>query len=190
LAWDCAVLGLIGAGMIVRDVARPYKTASDYRARAFAQYFWFGTSRSEEVACLKSDLGLDFVPEQHRDLSWAGQYLCNRAIEVSRYHLPRPDLSRVTREHPLRCVLYRESRFPFEQERFDQWLAEMRQHYDLVARESISLPRMRPDDRTVMAVETIDSYKFVPRDPSAPASPSPPLAEGRPNISAYGTQLR
>jgi Dolichyl-phosphate-mannose-protein mannosyltransferase len=178
LACSCAVLAAIGVVIGVRDVARPYKTASDYRSRAFAESFWFSTSRSEEVACLKTDLGLDFVPEQHRDLSWAAQYLCNRAIEVSRYHLPRPDFNRVSRERPLRCVLYRESRFPFEQARFDRWLVEMQERYELVGHESVSLPRCRQDDRTLIAVELVESYKFVPRNPSHPA-PAPTLAEGR-----------
>ena len=34
-----------------------------------------------------------------------------------------------------------------------------------------------------MAIETIDSYKFVPRDPSSQAVPSPPLADQ--NASAH-----
>jgi hypothetical protein len=183
LAWDCALLAAIGGGIMVRDVARPYKTASDYRARAFAQGFWFSASRAEEVVCLKSDLGLDFVPEQHRELSWAAQYLCNRALEVNRYRLQPPDWSRISGERPLRCVLYRESRFPFEQQRFEKWLTEMQQRYKLVGRESLSFPRYRPDDRTLIAVEFVDSYKFAPRDLSNPAVPVSPLAAGPPNRS-------
>ena len=177
LVCGCALLAAIGFGAVTRDILRPYKTQSDYRARAFAQGFWFGAERDEEVACLKTDLGLDFVPEQFKELSWSAQYLCNRALEKSRYHLKRPDLSRVSRTRPLRCVLYRESRFAFEEAKFARWLADMQEHYDLVGRESVSLPRLRQDERTVMAIETIDSYKFVPRDPSSKAVPVPPLAD-------------
>jgi hypothetical protein len=177
LVCGCTLLAAIGFGVVTRDVLRPYKTQSDYRARAFAQGFWFGAQHDEEVACLKTDLGLDFVPEQYKELSWSAQYLCNRALEKSRYHLKRPDLTHVSRTRPLRCVLYRESRFPFEDAKFARWLAEMQASYELVGRESVSLPRLRQDERTVMAIETIDSYKFVPRDPSSKALPLPPLAD-------------
>jgi len=170
------LLAAIGFGVIVRDIARPYKTQSDFRARAFAQGFWFCAQRTEEVACLKSDLGLDFVPEQYQELSWSAQYLCNRALEVSHYRLRRPDLSQVSRERPLRCVLYRESRFPFEEAKFARWLSDMQQNYELVARESVPFPRLKQDERTLVATEFIDSYKFVPRDPSSNPVPSP-LAE-------------
>ena len=83
----------------------------------------------------------------------------------------------MSRTWPLRCVLYRESRFPFEEAKFTRWLTEMQEHYELVGRESVSLLRLRQDERTVMAIETIDSYKFVPRDPSSRAVPLPPLAD-------------
>jgi hypothetical protein len=179
LACGCALLAAIGFGVVVRDVVRPYKTQSDFRARAFAEGFWFCAQREEEVACLKSDLGLDFVPEQYTELSWAAQYLCNRALEISRYRLRPPDWSRVSRSRPLRCVLYRESRFPFEQAKFTQWLSDMQQHYELVARESLSFPRLRQDERTLLAVEFVDSYKFVPRDPSSDRVPTPTQAELR-----------
>jgi hypothetical protein len=180
------LLAAIGFGVVVRDIARPYKTQSDFRARAFAQGFWFCAQRTEEVACLKSDLGLDFVPEQYKELSWAAQYLCNRALEVSHYRLPRPDMTRVSRERPLRCVLYRESRFPFEEAKFARWLADMQQKYELVARESVPFPRMKQDERTLVATEFIDSYKFVPRDPSSNPVPAPPLADRQTSRHALG----
>jgi hypothetical protein len=170
LACAAVLLGVVGLGVVVRDVALPYKTQSDYRERAFAQGFWFPAERDAEVACLKSDFGLDFVPDQFKDLSWSAQYLCNQAIEKSRYHLKRPDLSRVSHTRPLCCVLYRESRFKFDEERFANWLAEMQERYELVGRDSVSLPRMRQDERTVMAVEYVDTYKFVPRDASKSAT--------------------
>ncbi len=155
----------------------PVQNSIGLSRRAFAQGFWFAAQRDEEVACLKTDLGLDFVPEQYKELSWSAQYLCNRALEKSRYHLKRPDLTHVSRTWPLRCVLYRDSRFPFEEAKFARWLAATQERYELVGRESVSLPRLRQDERTVMAIETIDSYKFVPRDPSSPPVPLPPLAD-------------
>ena len=157
----------IGAGDIGRDLVNPYKTRSDDRARAFARSFWVGTHYAEEVVCLKSDQGLDFVPDQHRELSWSAHYRCNRAIEVSRSHLRPADLSRVSASRPLRCVIYRDARYGLDQTRLDQWLEEMNQHYELVAHESVPFPRFAKNERRLVTMEYIDSYKFVPRsDPS------------------------
>ena len=183
LACDCVLLAAIGFGVIARDVAWPYKTRSDFRARAFAQSFWFSVAHGEEVVCLKSDLGLDFVPAQHSELSWSAQYLCNRAIEVSRNRLPRPEWNRISPKRPLRCVLYRDSRFRFDEAALERWLTDMRQHYELLARESISFPRYSKNERTLFTMEFIDSYKFVPRDSAPRSLPPPPLAEHRANGS-------
>jgi hypothetical protein len=179
LAWSCTLLAAIGLGVVVRDVALPYKTLSDFRARAFARGSWFGAQSNEEVVCLESDLGLTFVPQERRELSWSAQYLCNYAIEKSRYKLAPADWSHISRDRPLRCVLYHESRFPLDEQKLQQWLAGMQEKYDLLGRETVTLPRMRHDERTLAAVEFVDSYRFVPRDPSRPAQPMTPLTDHR-----------
>ncbi len=179
--WACSILLIIGLGGVARDLINPYKTRSDDRARAFARSFWLGTHFAEEVACLKSDWGQDFVPEQHRELSWSAHFLCNHAIEVGRSHLRSADLSRVTATRPLRCVLYRDARYELDQAKFESWLAEMRQQYELVAHESIPFPRLAKNDRRLVTMEYIDSYKFVPRD--GLPSELPPMADGRKTLS-------
>jgi hypothetical protein len=108
-------------------------------------------------------MGRDFVPDQWRELSWSAHFLCNHAIEVSRSSLRPADLNRVSATRPLRCVLYRDARYKLDQERLDQWLDEMRTKYDLVAHESIPFPRLAKNDRTLMTMEYVDSYKFIPR---------------------------
>ncbi len=179
VAWYCAVLVAIGVGLITRDMVCPYKTRSEFRARAFAQAFWFGVHHAEEVLCLKSDLGLDFVPDQHRELSSSAHYRCNRAIEVSRFHLLPANLSRVSRERPLRCVLYRDARFEFDQAAMNRWLADMQQHYVLIGRTSLPFPQFAKNERRLMMMEYIDSYQFIPRDRSSSGSRPPPLADRR-----------
>lgn len=164
LGWISAILLVVGLGAIGRDLANPYKTRSDFRARAFAQSFWMGAHSVEEVACLKTDLGLDFVPDQHRELSWSAHYLCNRAIEVSRCSLRSANLEKVTATRPLRCVLYHDARYELEQARLDEWLQDMQQKYVLVAHESLPFPRRAKDDRRLVTMEYVDSYKFVPRE--------------------------
>ena len=68
-------------------------------------------------------------------------------------------------------------RFPLEDRQFERWLSDMQQHYELVGREHISFPRLRKDDRTLVTLESIDSYKFVPRDPSSESHSAPPLVD-------------
>lgn len=172
----CSVLALIGAGGVLRDLASPYKTRSDFRARAFAQAFWMGAHSSEEVACLKSDMGLDFVPQQHAELSWSAHYRCNRAIEISRSALRPADLNQVSANRPLRCVLYRDARYELDQDALKDWLTEMQTQYELVAHESLPFPRLAKGDRKLLTMEYVDSYKFIPR--AASANKGTPLAEG------------
>ena len=125
---------------------------------------------------MKSDLGLDFVPAQHVELSWSAHYRCNRAIEVGRSSLRPANLSRISADRPLRCVLYRDARFELDQDRLDEWLAEMKGSYELIAHESLPFPRYAKDDRKLLTMEYIDSYKFIPRDQAA--NPIPSLAAG------------
>jgi hypothetical protein len=180
LAVSCALLAAVGIGVVIRDVAAPYKTQSDFRVRAFARGFWFSARSTEEVVCLESDLGLDFVPQERRELSWSAEYLCNYAIEKSRYRFKPADWNRVSRDRPLRCVLYHESRFPLDEPKLARWLDAMRENYDLVGRESASFPRLRHDERTLITMEFIDSYKFVRRDPSRSSDPSQAIAAPSP----------
>ena len=181
LAWVCSILFIIGLGGVARDLINPYKTRSDDRARAFARSFWVGTHFAEEVACLKSDWGQDFVPDQHRELSWSAHFLCNHAIEVGRSHLRTADLSRVSATRPLRCVLYRDARYELDQAKLELWLDEMSQRYELVAHESIPFPRLAKGDRRLVTMEYVDSYKFVPRE-GVPGD-LPPVADGRKTLS-------
>ena len=171
LAWCGAILMLIGLSSVGRDLVNPYKTRSDFRARAFAQSFWVGAHSAEEVACLKSDLGLDFVPEQHRELSWSAHYLCNRAIEVARSSLKPVRFEKVSGTRPLRCVIYRDARYALDQERLDRWLEEMSENYELVGHEQIPFPRLAKNERTLVTMEYVDSYKFIPRTDNEKDSP-------------------
>ena len=55
-----AALGLLGLGLVARDLVKPYRVADDLRTREFARWFWTEKSRDGELACLKTDLGLSF----------------------------------------------------------------------------------------------------------------------------------
>ena len=162
-----AVLALVGAGSIGRDVARPYKTRSDLRARSFARWFYFNTEFEGEVVCLKTDLGQVFAPPQtEHELSWEAMYLCNQRIYSPRHargESPRYD--RVTRERPLRCVQYRVSKFDYDEEAFSRWFEQFKRErgYRFVGKERYAFPRFDKRERRLLETDYIEIYKFVPR---------------------------
>jgi hypothetical protein len=162
-----ASLGMLSAlavGVMVRDVTHPYKARSDAQARDFARWFWRDAACNGELVCLKTDLGLCFSAETYRELGWAATYLCNQRI-YSRRHaagMP-PDWSRISAEWPLRCVQFRAGTWPFDQTAFENWLAQMQEQYQLVARDTYPLPRFDKRERRLLTIDYIDMFKFVPR---------------------------
>jgi hypothetical protein len=159
---------LVGVGCIVRDLAHPYKTLSDMRARSFASWFWFCAESEGEAVCLKSDWGLDFAPQEYQELSWAAMYLCNQKIYSPRHAAGEPPrLDRVAADRPLRCLFYRDPDFPCDEAALDRWLAETRGRYRLVGREVYAFPRYDKREQRLLKVDHLEIFTFVPKD--APA---------------------
>jgi hypothetical protein len=159
-------LALVGAATIVRDLAGPYKNISDEQQRAFAQWFWDNAESDAEVADVKTDLGRDFSPDTYRELSFAAEHLCNHCIYSPRRSRGEPlHWDRVSASHPLRCVLYRSPRFPFDEEAFESWLREMQETYDLVSRDRFPQIRLKNTGK-VLCVDYVEIFKFVPRPSS------------------------
>ena len=57
-----AVLGGVGATLLVGQVVSPGRSDCDQRTREFARWFWSERGRGAEIACVKSDFGLAFDP--------------------------------------------------------------------------------------------------------------------------------
>ena len=71
LGISVAVLFVIGAAMLARDMSHPYKRLVDYEHRGFARWFWKENAEEGEVVCLHVDLGRNFyTPRTSED------YLC------------------------------------------------------------------------------------------------------------------
>lgn len=125
--WRALRVGLvlfasIGAFEMAWEVALPYKSPVDERARAFARAFWPWLERDGVAACLRSDLGTTLDPSQW-DRGRSAVYLCNRRIYASRPGaVSGPSLGRVTRDRPLRCVLYNPR---ITDPEFTRWLDRM-----------------------------------------------------------------
>lgn len=160
------VLAVIGMLTVARDLAKPYKQISDMRARAFAQWFWFSAGFDGEVACVKNDLGVDFAPQSRHELNWAAMYYCNQRIWSPRQRRPL-QLERVSVDHPLRCVLFRDEKHPGKSEDIRRWLEEMEKHYELLSQQRYAYPRTTRDDRAAHRRDHIEVYTFVPRLVSA-----------------------
>jgi len=159
-----AVMGVIGAGSLARDVWRPAKRMTDVRLRALAQSFWFNMSHDGEVVCLKTDLGQEFS-EQNFHWGYSATYLCNQKIYSPRHARgEQPDWDRIAPDWPLRCVLYRSGVFDdFDEAAYGDWLARMGEGYRLVAQDRIPIPIYDKRDRDLQQVDYLEVMKFVPR---------------------------
>jgi hypothetical protein len=157
------LLALVGGGTVARDLATPYKNISDERARAFAQWFWYNAEHDSEVACVKTDLGLDFSPDAYRHLCFSAEYLCNQRIYSPRHAASEPvRWDRISDTRPLRCVLYRAPHYDFDEDALRAWLDEMRKTYDLAGHETYPQVRLRTTGR-LLCVDYLEIYRFVPK---------------------------
>lgn len=125
-----ALLGLtaIGVGESVWQVAAPYKTIQDLRARQFARWFWPAMEAHGVAACVKEDLGVVLDP-----LDWQRQrtavYLCNQRIYSPRHaRQARLRWDEVGPARPLRCVFYNVG---CDNEKLGVWKQDMSSRFDL-----------------------------------------------------------
>lgn len=154
------VLAAVGAGSMVRDVARPARSENDLRARGFAQWFWVSKASDGELVCARTDLHLPFT---HTPLLEGDEaiWYCNQRIYSPRHArgLP-PQWDRVSPAWPLRCVWFRVPWLPLDQEALDQWLAQIQRRYRLVRRDSYPLPVF--SKRGLESANTVEVFEFVP----------------------------
>lgn len=159
-----AVLALIPLGTMARDFVNPHKSATDAKYRDFARWFWPSLEFGGEVACLHTDLGLEFAPGTFHHLGWSAMYLCNQRIYSPRHHSRRPvDWDRITSAWPLHCVEYRAQVYPYDEAACHAWLSEMGKRYRLVARDTFPSPVYDQRGHHLLCADRLVLYKFVPR---------------------------
>ncbi len=158
------VAAVLGLGSIYRDVFHPYKCKSNQRARGFAMWFWPTATMAGDVYCLRDDLGLEFAPDTWSDLSWSSMYLCNKYIYQPLSHTDLPTLEGTGAPFPqsrtIRYVLYRDLRHKFDQPAFDQWLAQTKQQYTFVKKETYPFAWLDKRDRHILTADVIEVYEF------------------------------
>lgn len=158
------LLATVGVSSMARDVARPYKSETTLRARAFAQWFWFDTELEGETVCLKTDLGQEFSQQTYKELGWSAVYLCNQRIYSPRHrrgHGPRWE--RITAEHPLRCVQFVAPSCDFDEAAFEDWMDSMLARYDLTAQTAFPFAAFDKHERDLRGRDYVRIYHFVPK---------------------------
>jgi hypothetical protein len=178
---------VLGVAAITRDLLHPYKTKSDQRARAFAQWFWPNANFEDQAVDIKDDLGQEFSKGTWHDLSWSAMYLANkyiygppcspaaggRSCVPARHSTKASGDARPTRSEDirpanlpqpqqkvLRCVLYRDPLQDFDQTAFDQWLAQMKQDHPYLGRDVYPFVRMDKRERRIVTIDYVEIYKF------------------------------
>lgn len=166
-----ACLVLVAGSSMIRDTLRPYKTLSDERARAFAQWFWFNAEAEGPVLVVDRHEDKEFSPDADSELTWTAMFLCNRAIySPSQQQEPLAKLPEST--SPVRCLVYRDPRFEFDLSARDAWLEKMRSSNDLIATETYPFTRFGKNERDFVTVDYLDIYTFRP-SPARTASTTP-----------------
>lgn len=126
-----AAMILLALGLAGRDLVRPYRIPADLRAREFACRFWVQQGQGAELACLKSDLGVEFDPHTWQ-AGMSAVYLFYQRMYSPRHRSGTPfrlHPERYTEEHPLRLVIYND--LDPESEPMSAWLTKMERDFRL-----------------------------------------------------------
>jgi len=161
------LLALIGAGMITRDLIRPFKNREDRASRCFARWLWREEAKDSELICVWTDLRKDFFPRLW-EWGYSARYLCNKAI-YSPSHRPGsyiPKWDMISPSHPLRCVVFYvpENTIPHtsrDETEWSHWMAEMQGRYDLVRQEKYEVNPGVDGQHDIYEI-----YEFIPQNAS------------------------
>jgi hypothetical protein len=131
LPWvGMAALATIGAGLMARDLAQPFRVRSDEDSRRFAREFWAADRRFALLVCPKSDLGVVFQPKLWTS-GMSAVYLFHRGMYAQREARPGIlDANWARRDgRTVRLVLF--DGIPRDNLLFEQWLAQVRVCYQI-----------------------------------------------------------
>jgi hypothetical protein len=154
-----SLLGLVACGVVPQVVSSliPYRMRYDHEAREFARRFWVEQAEGAMLACL--DLDYHVFPQEgwHGRKAW---YLCNQMIySPPRRRAPRVGDREFTLQHPLRCVLFKESE---DHPAVREWLARMPGIVTLREVKVYDVPVTMGEGKPV--IETWRVFEFAPRD--------------------------
>jgi hypothetical protein len=170
LVGSLSLLAVIGGGLLIKDLARPYKHEHDFVNREFARWFWRDNAVGAELVCAERDLGLDYrrlgrcysSPEFH----------CNQRIYSTSGRGQPPRWDRISAEHPLRIVLHCVEGDKRNPEFLRAWLDEIQSAHSLalVDVESYRL-NIGSDNHCGRLIEV---FELIPHGSAQAARPSWP----------------
>ena len=159
-----SVLLSLAVGIMARDVALPFKTLSDQRARDFARWFWFDDPHSCEVVCLRTDLGQEFHPEAPSELSWMSMYLCNQRIYSPRHAAgSRPPGSRFPTSAPCGASISSRRRCHATPRLKPSGWPRCRTRYELLDELQFPFVRYDKQEKFVVSPDYVKVWRFCPR---------------------------
>jgi hypothetical protein len=153
-----ALLAVVGSGMLVRDLVKPYKTAYDREARDFARWFWGELGRDGGLVCVLADLKTH-IPDSSELRFPHPEYCCYQQMYSLRHRRGSVPQLNAESQAPLRCVLYRTIGEDHDPARFAAWLRRMEMDFELVSQQRF------PVNATANAVycREYNVYDFRPR---------------------------
>ncbi len=181
-AWQSATVrlcliggGLLAGGMLVRDVAHPFKTKLDQDHRAFARQFWNAAPESLTV-CAYTDLDLRFY-----DRTVETSYRCNQRIcSPAHRNGPQAVQDQLARgDRPVRCVVIHSASGKRDEAAFAAWIQQMQARYDLAGTESHRIPLSNNhNDLYDYYLQCYDVYRFTPKVNGDSSGSPAPVAQG------------
>jgi hypothetical protein len=156
-------MAALAVGLAARDLAKPYRVPADLRAREFARRFWVEQSEGAELACLKSDLGIEFDHQTWR-AGMSAVYLFYQRMYSPRHRSGGPfELGRdtYTDAHPLRLVVYND--LNPDASRMKAWLTGMARDYRLTRSETFVVDPGKDGESWLRDVYGV--FEFVSRGP-------------------------
>lgn len=170
-------MALLAVGLIVKDLVQPYRVAKDVRTREFARRFWTEKERGADVACLKSDFGVEIEPHTW-EAGMSAVYLFHQRMYSPRHRRGEPFRLRpegYTAEHPLRVVLFRDYETDLPAVR--RWLTEMEREFQ--PRGSTAFVVDPGPSRESWLRDAYGVFDFVSRDEARSAESERPAESAR-----------
>jgi len=163
-----ASMALLAVGLSARDLVKPYRVPEDRRAREFARKFWIEQGRGADLACLKSDLGVEFDPHTWR-AGMSAVYLFYQRKYSPRHRAGIPfrlEPGSYTSDHPLRLVVYND--LDDTSPALHAWLDEMGRGYRLARSETFVVDPGKSGESWLRDVYGV--FEFVDREPANAAA--------------------
>jgi hypothetical protein len=157
-------MGMLGSGLIIRDLVEPYRVAGDVRTREFARWLWKAKARDAELVCLKSDLGLS-LDQRLWKVGMSAVYLFHQRMYSDRHRRHEPvdlDPRRFAPDRPLRLVVFTYA--PFGTDALERCRAGLGKGFELRRTESYVVHPGSPEEDWLRDAYTL--LEFVPEAPA------------------------